>query len=583
MLAVRGGRRERVDKTEQALERELRAISNCNQTLLRAVEEQSLLDDICRIVCEDAGYRMAWVGLPEGDEHKSVRVAAVAGREDGYLTSTAVSWADVPEGQGPTGTALRTGRTQYVTDLETDPRMARWRDSALQRGYRSSIALPLRGDHGPTLGALTIYSEDPSAFTPGEVKLLEQLAADLTFGIATVRCRAIRATAEATLVSTTRALRALSGVNESLVRAQSEQDLLSKVCEAIVASGGYGLTWVGYVQHDEARSVIAVEHAGPDAGLLDGLVVTWGEGPRGNGAIGRSIRGRTPVVVRNIQRSEMLAAWRDEVRTWGLQSVISLPLIDSAGESFGAVAVYSHDPEAFGDDETDLLSHMAEDLSYGIEALRSRQLRERAEDNALRTTERLRAALFQITETMGKVVELRDPYTQGHQRRVAVLAGLIAEEMGLPHDQLEPLETAALIHDVGKLAVPAEILTKPGGLSDTEFELIKVHSQAGYDLLHDVDFGWPVADVVLQHHERMDGSGYPNGLQGDEISMGARILMVADVIEAMASHRPYRPSLGLGAAMAEITGSPQKFDGQVLAACVRLNESGQLEAHLPSA
>ena len=306
-----------MDKTEQTLERELRAISNCNQTLLRAVEEQALLDDICRIVCEDAAYRMAWVGFPEDDEGKSVRVAAIAGHEDGYLANTYVSWADIPDGQGPTGIALRTGKTQYITDLETDPRMARWKDSALQRGYRSSIALPLKGDHGPTLGALTIYSEDSSAFTPDEVRLLEQLVADLPFGIATVRCRAIRATAEATLVSTTRALRALSGVNESLVRAQSEQDLLSRVCGAIVASGDYGLTWVGYAQHDEARSVIPVEHAGPDAGLLEGLVVSWGEGPRGNGAIGRSIRDRTPVVIHRVQDPQMLAAWTDVVRAWG--------------------------------------------------------------------------------------------------------------------------------------------------------------------------------------------------------------------------------------------------------------------------
>jgi HD-GYP domain-containing protein (c-di-GMP phosphodiesterase class II) len=130
---------------------------------------------------------------------------------------------------------------------------------------------------------------------------------------------------------------------------------------------------------------------------------------------------------------------------------------------------------------------------------------------------------------------------------------------------------------VGKLGVPAEILTKPGRLSTVEFELIKAHSQLGYDILEDLDFDWPVAEAVLQHHERMDGSGYPRGILGDDICMGARVLMVADVVEAMAAHRPYRPALGIEAAMAEILAHPEKFDSRVTSACQRLYETGRLE------
>jgi len=195
----------------------------------------------------------------------------------------------------------------------------------------------------------------------------------------------------------------------------------------------------------------------------------------------------------------------------------------------------------------------------------------------LRTsTQRLERMVQQIISVMGRVVEARDPYTQGHEEGVARLSRLIATEMGMPTEEVEGIEMAALVHDIGKLAVPSEILTKPGKISETEYELIKAHSRAGYDILRDVDFEWPVADIILQHHERMDGSGYPNGISGDEIFMAARVIAVADVIEAMGSHRPYRPALGLDAAMAAIMGDAERFDPDVVAACVRLHERGAI-------
>ena len=203
--------------------------------------------------------------------------------------------------------------------------------------------------------------------------------------------------------------------------------------------------------------------------------------------------------------------------------------------------------------------------------------RMQAERALVASNGRLEGVLKSITETMGKVVETRDPYTQGHQKGVARLSRLLAEEMGLSEEDVAAIEMAALVHDVGKLSVPAEILTKPGVLSATEFALIKVHSQSGYDILKDIDFGWPIADMVLQHHEAMDGSGYPNGSSGDEISVGARVLAVADVVDAMASHRPYRAALGIGAAAAELEDHPEKYDPLVVEAFVRLFEAGGLD------
>src|SRR5512135_296713 len=173
---------------------------------------------------------------------------------------------------------------------------------------------------------------------------------------------------------------------------------------------------------------------------------------------------------------------------------------------------------------------------------------------SLRESEKkLRTSLLDSISAIAATVEMRDLYTAGHQRRVAQIATAIARLMGLPEAQIEGLYLASVVHDVGKIKVPAEILSKPGKLTALEFSLIKQHAQAGYEILKEVDFPWPIAQFVLQHHERLDGSGYPQGLKGDAILPEARILGVADVIEAMASHRPYRPGLGIDAALSEIS------------------------------
>ncbi|MBI5606338.1 MAG: PAS domain S-box protein [Deltaproteobacteria bacterium] len=185
--------------------------------------------------------------------------------------------------------------------------------------------------------------------------------------------------------------------------------------------------------------------------------------------------------------------------------------------------------------------------------------------------EKLRKALGGIIQAMALTVESRDPYTAGHQRRVADLARSIAHEMGFPEDQMDGLRMAGIIHDLGKIAVPAEILSKPTQLSKLEFGLIKVHPQISHDILKDIDFPWPVAEIVLQHHERMDGSGYPQGLMGSNILLEARILAVADVVEAIASHRPYRPALGIDEALEEISQNQGiLYDREVVDICLRL-------------
>ena len=201
--------------------------------------------------------------------------------------------------------------------------------------------------------------------------------------------------------------------------------------------------------------------------------------------------------------------------------------------------------------------------------LESRVMERTAE---LRESQRnLKMNLVDSITALASTLEMRDPYTAGHQKRVAHLAVATAREMNLDEDYIEAVNLAAIVHDVGKIQVPSEILSKPGRLSEIEFSLIKQHPQSGYEILKTINFPWPIAQIVLQHHERMDGSGYPQGLRGNAIPLESRIIAVADVIEAMASHRPYRPGLGVDAAIDEIGRfRGVRFDAQVVDACVAL-------------
>jgi len=204
--------------------------------------------------------------------------------------------------------------------------------------------------------------------------------------------------------------------------------------------------------------------------------------------------------------------------------------------------------------------------------------RKQAQEEAKHSTERLIIAMEHAIQAMTVIVEMRDPHTAGHQQRVTQLACAIAKEVGLSKEQINGLRLAGLIHDIGKVRVPAEILTNPNGLSDPELMMIKAHPVLGYEILRTIDFPWPVAQIVLQHHERMNGSGYPSGLSGEDIIVEARILAVADVVEAMASHRPYRPSLGINKALEEISQNKGVlYDAKAVDACLTLFRDKKFE------
>jgi putative nucleotidyltransferase with HDIG domain len=225
--------------------------------------------------------------------------------------------------------------------------------------------------------------------------------------------------------------------------------------------------------------------------------------------------------------------------------------------------------EPYSKEERRLLEAVSADVAVNIDNAN-------LYENMKQKHNELQKAMNGVIHAVSLVVESRDPYTAGHQRRVAELAHVIAKEMGLSEWQTMGIHIAGLLHDVGKVAVPSEILSKPGKITANEFSIIKNHCRVGYEILGRIDFPWPVTKAILQHHERLDGSGYPQGLAGEDIILEARILGVADVVEAMSSHRPYRPALGLDSALAEISrASGILYDAEVVDACLTLLRKNQ--------
>jgi putative nucleotidyltransferase with HDIG domain len=234
-------------------------------------------------------------------------------------------------------------------------------------------------------------------------------------------------------------------------------------------------------------------------------------------------------------------------------------------EVIGVLAVQNyHDSTAFTRKDLEMLEFVSEQVAGAVE-------RKKIDEEMKLNFQKLKKTSTSIIFTMAKILELRDPYTAGHQQRVARLASAIAREMGLSEEQVDGIFMASLIHDIGKIYVPAEILNRPAKLNDTEMELVKTHPSIGYDIVKEIDFDQPVDRIVVQHHERMNGSGYPDGISEKDIILEARILAVADVVEAMASHRPYRPALSIDEALEEIDRYRNSlYDDHVVDACLKV-------------
>jgi HD-GYP domain-containing protein (c-di-GMP phosphodiesterase class II) len=249
---------------------------------------------------------------------------------------------------------------------------------------------------------------------------------------------------------------------------------------------------------------------------------------------------------------------------------VSIPL-HIEGSWQGALTVYAARPNTFEAAPVEVFQHLGEEIVHGIQAMKQKKLLNAERHHVEKTEKHLTDALTASVSAMVTAMEIRDPYTAGHDRRVADIACAIGREMGWPEGRLQGLRLAAMVHDIGKITIPAKILSKPGRLSAAEFKLVKRHAESSYIILKDIPFTWPVAQIVRQHHEKLDGSGYPLGLKADAILPEAKVLTVADMVEAMASDRPYRKALGLEFALAQIEKEAGTLlDAEVVRICAAL-------------
>ena len=367
------------------------------------------------------------------------------------------------------------------------------------------------------------------------------------------------------------ALSAFSSAALALGRAQSAEGLLQSICEAITRESIYVLAWVGIAEDGPDKNVRFAGAAGSAVGYLDGLRVSWSEdAPLGKGPTGICIRAGKVTMTEDTELSEFFAPWRERAAQFGIRSAVAIPFL-LEDDRRGALMVYSAQPNAFEPSAIEVFENLAREFVYGLHALEQKRLLQAERRSLEKARGQLSDALSAMVAPIVTAMEMRDPYTTGHQSRVAEIACAIGREMGWSEERLQGLRVAALVHDIGKISIPAEILTKPGKLNAAEREMIRGHAETSYAILKDIPFAWPVADIVRQHHEKLDGSGYPLGLKGDAILPEAKVLAVADIVEAMASFRPYRQGIPLDLVLKQIQKEAgELLDPEIVRVCVAL-------------
>lgn len=347
-----------------------------------------------------------------------------------------------------------------------------------------------------------------------------------------------------------RMLRLFGAVSRTMAIAESVDEALTGLVERLCDEGGYRVAWVSFETDDPSGRLEVVVRGGATS-YLEGL--EFFQSPvAGRGPTGRAMREQSVQVVHDVARFDELSPWHERTKAFGIDSIVALPI--TIGTRRAVVSVADHDIYVFDDDTVlELRSLLAE-----VELLVAR----------VRAVEDMRTSLDGTVAAMTRITEIRDPYTAGHQMRVSALSRAIATWLGLGDDVVDVIAQSAALHDLGKIAVPAEILGRPGRLSPLEIEAVERHCIVGADVLEQSSLPSVFVDVARHHHERLDGSGYPDGLVGEDISLPARIVAVADVIEAMTHHRPHRPRFSIDEALAEIVaGAGVRYDAEVVEAC----------------
>lgn len=357
-----------------------------------------------------------------------------------------------------------------------------------------------------------------------------------------------------------KALDTLSQGNRVLVRASREKGLLQRMCDTFVESGRYRVASYWRPVHDDAKSVTLVARSGEDRGFLDRTTVTWGNAPTALGPTGRAIRTGQIQGSRDFQHDPQMTPWQASAAAAGFRSSLVLPVIVD-DQIDGVLTVYGAEVGEFDQRAQALLADLANDIGYGLARLRDRA--------------KLAEALVSSVDLLSATVESRDTYTAGHQSNVSTLAVRLGQQLGLDDDTLLGLKLGANIHDLGKIAIPLELLHKSEPLTLEDHELLRSHANVGWRIANRFHWPWPIAEIIHQHHERFDGSGYPRGLRGEQILREARIVAVADVYDSIRHDRPYRQSPGKERALEIITADKgTKFEPDVVEALLSVLATG---------
>lgn len=362
-------------------------------------------------------------------------------------------------------------------------------------------------------------------------------------------------------------LEALSSANREIVSAHNKEAIAKSVCERVAEATGYPLVWFGRCDQIGGENVLIHEtSSGVDAGVAKGIKFNWDGDLSTPNPITAAIKTGNLQTTTSVEEAFQVV----DARLAAYPVALVAPVIFS-GAVYGVFVFHSRDEQAFGVREKEVFRTLALDISYALAVVEELPRLEAISKDRDSAYEKIQRLISNAVAALANVIEQRDPYTAGHQDRVAEIATAIGRELKLPVSQIQAISMAAEIHDIGKISVPSEVLTRPGRLSVLEMNMVREHVESGYQILSKIEFDQPIARIVREHHERLDGTGYPRGLKGDEITLEARVIAVADVAEAIVSHRPYRPGLGLPKAIAIISADRGKgFDEDVVDAFLRV-------------
>jgi putative nucleotidyltransferase with HDIG domain len=355
-------------------------------------------------------------------------------------------------------------------------------------------------------------------------------------------------------------MRLVNEMNKLVIQADDEDDFLDQVSNLLVEVGGYALVAFVLGENDDRPGMIGIHMAGVTDYVHEETFAHMGPRAVGQGPVATAFRTRVTQIANDLSTHAYFeTAWRQRAAQFGIASVIAIPI--TLGRRKTVLTIYGRRPYVFDELTVSGLESIAREAEFGA--------------NHVRSVKQLEQALDGTLTAISRIIETSDPYTSNHHVHVGSLAAAIATDLGIDQKTVKLILRSGEMHDIGRIEVPSEILGHSGALTAEQFEIVKQHTLVGADVLTQASLPWPIAEIALQHHERLDGSGYPSGLRGDQIIMPARIVAVADVVEAMMMPRPYRPALGVEAAFAEITaGSGTLYDARVVDSCLAVFRGG---------